>query len=260
MQLHKPRVRGILASCLVLSLGGISYGWSGSFGGTIDAKAIVEYVDQILRGESSMARVEMAVKTRRWERAMTLEILSEGNERALVKVLAPKKEEGTATLKVESDIWNYLPKIDRTIRVPTSMMMASWMGSHFTNDDIVKESRLVRDYEIDLSFDGARDGLSVYEITLIPRPAAPVVWGKILIRVRKEDRMPLWSKYYAEDGSLKRTMFFSDFQTMDGRLVPSVLRMEPADKTGEFTEVRYHQLDFDVPIPKGTFTLASLRK
>jgi outer membrane lipoprotein-sorting protein len=191
---------------------------------------------------------------------LTLAIWSEGAEKVLVKVLAPKKEAGTATLKDGSDIWNYLPKIDRTIRIPTSMMMSSWMGSHFTNDDLVKESRLTRDYDIRISFEGMRDAREVYEFSLQPLPNAPVVWGKIVMEVRKQDLMPVWSKYYAEDGQLKRTMIFSNYQVMGGRLVPSIMRMTPADKPLEHTEIRYTQLQFDVPLSKETFSLAALRR
>jgi hypothetical protein len=175
-------------------------------------------------------------------------------------VLQPKKEAGTTTLKVGSDMWNYLPKIDRTIRVPTSMMMGSWMGSHFTNDDLVKESRLIRDYEIEIVYEGDREGIEVYEFQLTPHPEAPVVWGKMLYQVRKGDLMPTWAEYYGEDGELKRTMTFSDYREMSGRLVPTRSRMVPQDKPEEYTEMIYHELHFDIPIPKGTFSLSSLRR
>ena len=226
----------------------------------IDARKIIDRIDRILRGNSSIGTMEMSVVTSRWRRDMTLSIWSEGTEKVLVKVLAPKKEAGTATLKVGSDIWNYLPKIDRTIRIPTSMMMASWMGSHFTNDDLVKESRLVRDYDTKLSFEGVRDNQEVYEFTLIPLPQAPVVWGRIVMEVRKRDLMPLRARYYAEDGRLKRTLAFSQFREMGGRLVPTIMHMTPEDKPGEYTEIRYIELTFDVPLPPDTFSLAALRK
>ena len=226
----------------------------------IDARTIIDRIDGILRGNSSIGTMEMSVVTSHWRRDMTLAIWSEGTNKVLVKVLAPKKEAGTATLKVGSDIWNYLPKIDRTIRIPTSMMMASWMGSHFTNDDLVKESRLVRDYDIKLSFEGSRGGEEVYEFTLTPFPKAPVVWGRIVMEARKKDLMPLWSKYYAEDGRLKRTLAFSQFRKMGGRLVPSVMHMTPEDKPGEYTEIRYSELKFDIPLPPDAFSLAALRK
>jgi outer membrane lipoprotein-sorting protein len=225
-----------------------------------DARDLVDRVDRMLRGDSSTGTVEMSVVTQRWQRDMTLSIISEGTDKVLVKVLEPRREEGTATLKVGSDIWNYLPKIDRTIRVPSSMMMASWMGSHFTNDDLVKESRLIHDYEVRTSFEGVRDGVDVYEFTLTPLPDAPVVWGKIVMEVRKNDLMPTWSRYYGEDGKLRRTMEFSEHQRMGGRMVPARVRMVPVDKPGEYTEMRYRDLEFDIPIPSGTFSLAALRR
>ncbi len=221
---------------------------------------IVDYVDRMQRGDSSRGAIQMAVKTRRWERQMTLEIWSEGTEKALIRVVTPKKEEGLSTLKVNSDMWNYLPKIDRTIRVPTSMMRGSWMGSHFTNDDLVKESRLVRDYDIEISYEGRREDMLVWEFTLTPHPDASVVWGKIRYQVRKQDLMPTWAAYYGEDGELRRTMTFSDYREVGGRLIPAKSRMIPEDEPEEYTEVTYLELEFDVSIPRGTFSLASLRR
>ncbi len=221
---------------------------------------IIDKVDQMLRGDSSQGRVEMSVVTRRWERNIMMEIWSEGTEKALIIVLQPKRDAGTTTLKVGSDMWNYLPKIDRTIRVPTSMMMGSWMGSHFTNDDLVKESRLIRDYEIEIAYEGDREGVEVYEFLLTPHPDAPVVWGKMLYQVRKQDLMPTWAEYYGEDGELKRTMTFSEYREMGGRLVPTKSRMVPQDKPEEYTEMIYHELRFDISIPQGTFSLSSLRR
>jgi outer membrane lipoprotein-sorting protein len=202
----------------------------------------------------------MSISTERWQRTKTLEIWSEGTEKALIRIQQPQKEAGMATLKVGSDIWHYLPKVARTIRIPSSMMMASWMGSHFSNDDLVKESRLIQDYDIELSFEGERDGVEVWEFELHPRPEAPVVWGRIDYRVRCDDLMPIWAKYYGEDGELKRTIVFSDFRQMGGRLVPARMKMTPADKPEEFTEIVYSELEFDLQLPDDTFSLSSLRR
>jgi hypothetical protein len=202
----------------------------------------------------------MAVVTRRWTRTLTLRAWSEGTERALIKVRAPAKEAGVATLKAGDEIWNYLPKVDRTIRVPTSMMMASWMGSHFTNDDLVKESRLIRDYDIAMGFDGVRDGTRVWEFVLTPRPEAAVVWGKVVMEVRQADLMPTWARYYGDDGALRRTLTFADYRVMGGRLVPTTMRVVPADKPDESTVVRYTSLRFDIRLPADTFTLGALRR
>lgn len=226
----------------------------------VDARAIVDRVDRLLRGNSSEGEMTMSVVTRRWTRTLTMQVWSEGTDKALIKVTAPPKEAGTVTLKTGDEIWNYLPKIDRTIRVPTSMMMASWMGSHFTNDDLVKDSRLVRDYDIAIDFSGQRDGADVWEFTLTPRPEAAVVWGRIVLQVRQGDFMPTWARYYGEDGGQRRTMRFSDYRMMGGRLVPATTTVVPADKPDESTVITYRRLAFDVRLPPDTFTLGALRR
>jgi outer membrane lipoprotein-sorting protein len=225
-----------------------------------DARAIVDRVDRLLRGESSEGEMTMSVVTRRWTRTLAMMVWSEGTEKALIKVTAPAKEAGTATLKTGDDMWNYLPKIDRTVRVPTSMMMASWMGSHFTNDDLVKESRLVRDYDIAMEFSGSRDAVDVWEFVLTPRPEAAVVWGKIVLQVRQKDLMPTWARYYGDDGAHKRTLTFSHYRVMGGRLVPTTMAVTPTDKPDESTVITYRRLAFDVRLPPDTFSLAALRR
>jgi len=251
-------MRGFMTGCL------IGFLWAAPCQGQsqeqISAKDIIDRVDRLLRGDSSHGIATMSIVTKRWKRAKTLEMWSEGTDKFLIRILKPKKEEGVATLKVGSDIWNYLPKIDRTIRVPTSMMMASWMGSHFSNDDLVKESRLVHDYDIRITFIGDRDGVKVYDFELIPLPDAPVVWGRIEYRVRVDDLMPLWARYFGEDGKLKRTMNFTDFETHSGRLVPMRMVLRPEDKPGEYTEIFYESIEFDIKLPENTFSLASLRR
>ena len=220
---------------------------------------IIDDVDRLLRGASSSARVEMEIETEHWSRALELQVWSLGTEYSLIRVDSPAREAGTATLKVEEEVWNYLPRVDRTIKVPPSMMVGSWMGSHFTNDDLVRESRLIEDYDIVISFEGSRDGGDdVWEFTLTPKPEAPVIWGRIEQQIRKEDRMPLWARYYDEDGTLVRTMTFSDFKQLGGRLVPAVMTVVPSDME-ERTVVRYHELAFDVDIGEDFFSLRNLR-
>jgi outer membrane lipoprotein-sorting protein len=222
-------------------------------------REIIDRIDRLLRGESSHGTAVMEVVTENWERRLTMEIWSLGTEYALVRIVSPAKEAGTATLKAGDDIWNYLPKVDRTIKIPASMMMGSWMGSHFTNDDLVKDSRLVDDYEIEIAFEGERDGVEVWDFVLTPKPEAPVVWGRIEYRVRKQDLMPVWAKYFDDEGNLARTLTFEDFRTVSGRTVPMVLNMRPADKPNERTTVRYTSLDFDVPLEPSFFSLQNLK-
>lgn len=223
-------------------------------------REIIDRVDRVLRGASSRGVATMRVVTRHWERSLTMEVWSLGADYSLVRVLSPAKEAGTGTLKASRDIWNYLPKVDRTIKIPASMMMGSWMGSHFTNDDLVKESRLVEDYEIETSFEGARENVRVWEFTLTPRPEAAVVWGKIEYRVRQRDFMPLQALYFDEEGELVRTLTFSDFRRMGDRLVPVHMEMQPQDKPGERTSVSYDELQFDLDIDKSFFSLRTLRR
>jgi outer membrane lipoprotein-sorting protein len=223
------------------------------------AQEIIDHVDRIMRGESSYGTATMEVVTENWERQMSMEVWSLGTEYSLIRITAPKKEQGTATLKAGDEIWNYLPRVDRTIKIPASMMMGAWMGSHFTNDDLVKESRLIEDYDIAISFDGARDGVTVWELALTPKPEAAVVWGRIEYQVRQDDWMPTWARYYDEDDHLVRTMTFTDFRVLGGRLVPAVMDVRPEDKPGERTTVRYESLEFDIGIDESFFSLRALR-
>ena len=227
----------------------------------VDATAIIDRVDRLLRGDSSRGVATMEVVTEHWERRMTMEIWSLGTDYSLVRLRAPQKEAGTATLKAEDDIWNYLPKVDRTIKVPASMMGGAWMGSHFTNDDLVKESRLIDEYDIEIAFDGDDpDGVAVWEFRLTPKPEAAVVWGFIEYRIRQRDDMPLWTKFYDEDGDLARTMEHGEYAEFGGRVVPGVMDMYPADKPGERTTIRYEELEFDIDVEPSFFSLRTLQR
>ncbi len=236
---------------------------SPAFAGSDDqqrAREIVDRVDRMMRGDSSQGTITMQIVTENWQRSLTMQVWSQGTENTLVRIEKPKKEAGTATLKVDNNIWNYLPKVGRTIKIPTSMMMASWMGSHFTNDDLVKESRLIRDYSLEMAFEGDRYGTAVYEFLLTPRSGAPVVWGKIELEVRQDDLMPTWQRYYDEEGTLMRELRFSSYTTMGGHLVPARMVMQPQDKPNEQTVIIYNDLVFDIPISADTFSLRNLER
>ena len=224
-----------------------------------NAREIIDRVDRLMRGESSIARFTMDIRTENWDRSLTLRAWSLGTEYALIRVETPQREAGTATLRANQEVWNYLPRVDRTLKLPSSMMAGSWMGSHFSNDDLVKESRLIDDYEIEIEFDGTRDGVDVWEFLLVPLPEAPVVWGKIRYQVTKENLLPTWTRYYDESDELIRTMTFSENRMMGSRLVPTVMTIQPADKPGESTVIRYHELDFDVDLDEDYFSLRNLR-
>ncbi len=223
------------------------------------AAEIVDRVDQLLRGQSSEASVRMEVVTEHWSRSIDMHLWSLGTDYSLIRIDAPPKDAGTATLKAQTELWNYLPRVDRTIKLPASLMGASWMGSHFTNDDLVKESRIIDDYDIEITFDGERDGNEVWEFTLTPKPETAVVWGKIVEQVRKRDMMPEWVRYYDDLGEVSRSMVFSEFQVMGGRMVPARMVVTPADKPTESTTIIYRTITFDIGLEPSFFSLRNLR-
>jgi len=221
----------------------------------LSAKQVLDKLDDLWRGKSSTAEMTMEVKTRHWHRTMVMNMWSKGTDYSMVRVVKPLKERGTATLKVKEEIYNYLPKTDRTIKLTAAMMMGSWMGSHFTNDDLVKESRMADDYTYKMTINKDK----TINLVLIPKEEAAVVWGKIEILVR-EDYQPIKFVYYDEDGEISRTMTFDKYEKVGNKLVPLVMKMTPADKQGEYTLVSYKNLKFDIKIKNGFFSLNQLRR
>ena len=228
--------------------------------GQTDPRDIIERVQKVMRGNSSRALATMEVVTEHWERRITIEMWSLGTDYSLVRVRAPAKEAGTATLMADDNIWNYLPKVDRSIKIPSSMMGGSWMGSHMTNDDLIAATQLVDASDIEIMFEGERQGVAVWELRLTAKPEVAVVWGYIEYQVRRDDYMPLWAKYYDEDGELYRTMEFSRFSELGGRLVPTVTEIRPADKPGERTMFRHEELEFDIDIDASFFSFRNLQR
>ncbi len=224
------------------------------------ARSILDRVDDLYRGESSRGRMTMEIVTEHWTRTLELDFWAKGKDRSLIRILAPRKEKGTATLRVGTDIWNFLPKVNRVIKLPSSMMSASWMGSHFTNDDLVKESRFTGDYTFEITFEGRRDGREVVDITCVPKPEAAVVWGKVEVTVRGVDFLPLQSVYFDEDMHPARTMTFDDIKELGGRMLPSRLTVHPEDKPDERTVVTYQAIDFTVDLADSFFSLRTLRR
>ncbi len=246
-----PALAGLVAAAVALPVASLT--------AQETAREIVDRVDKLLRGASSEGTMEMEVVTEHWSRSIEMRMWSLGTEYALIRILSPQKEAGTATLKADNDIWNYLPRVDRTIKLPPSLMSASWMGSHYTNDDLVKESELIEDYDIAIGFEGSRDGVEVWEFVLTPKPDAAVIWGRIEEQIRKDDFMPVWARYYDDRGNVSRTMTFGDFRVMGGRLVPTRIDIVPADKPGERTTIFYRDIEFDVDLDASFFSLRQLR-
>lgn len=224
-----------------------------------EAVAILRAVDDLWRAGSSSGTLRMEVKTAHYTRTLVMDVWSKGKEKSLVRIVSPLKEKDTASLKDGRAMYTYLPATDRTIRLTSAMMMASWMGSHLTNDDLVKESRLSDDYSPAITFRGERRGQRIIEFTLTPHPEAAVVWGKIVMEVTEQDHLPIIGFYYDEDGKQARAIHFTEIRKMGGRMLPTVLRVIPVDKPGEHTELVYQTLRFDLDLPDSLFSLLSLR-
>lgn len=227
---------------------------------SLTAQEILDRVDDLYRGTSSHGKMTMVVVTEHWKRTLSLDFWSKGKDKSLIRIVAPLKEKGTSTLKSGNEIWNYLPKVNRVIKLPSSMMSASWMGSHFTNDDLVKESRFTQDYTFKISYEGKREGQEIVELVCTPKPEAPVVWGKVEVVVRRSDYLPTTVRYYDEGLHLARTMVFSDFKTLSGRSLPTLMTLTPADKPHERTEVSYQEITFDVALSDDFFSLRNLQE
>ena len=221
---------------------------------------LIRHIDDLWRGETSQATMSMAVKTQRYERSMTLESWSSGKKASLVVIREPVKDRGVATLKVDDNIWNYLPKVNQVIKIPASMMGSSWMGSHFTHDDLVKQNRLAEDYEFVQTFSGERDGAPVVEITCTPKADAAVVWGRVVVIVSRDDWLPRSIAYFDEDLRPVRTLAFDDYRPCGDLSIPRVARMVPVDPALERTEIRYEDLSFNVVLPDDWFSIRELQR
>lgn len=246
-----------MAMCLGLTLLSLSHT---SHAADERAQEVADRVARLFSSKSSIATVKMQISNDNGQRNLSMRIWSLGTDNVLVRIDGPQAEAGAAVLKVGSDIWYYLPKVKRTVKVPPSMTMTAWMGSDFTLDDLVKESLAARDYSITSFFEGERGGTAVYEYTLTPKPGAALVWGKIIVQLYQVSMMPAWQGYYDEGGKLVRERTFSEYKTMGGRLIPTRLVMRPVDKPGEQTTIVFEDISFDVPISPDTFSLSNLKR
>jgi outer membrane lipoprotein-sorting protein len=222
-----------------------------------DVDALLDRLDDLYRSKSSIARMEISVTSPRSTRTIRLRTWTRGQDEALIIIEAPAREEGTATLRVGPNLWNYLPRIARTIRVPPSMMLGSWMGTDFTNDDLVKESSLRKDFMS--AVDRRSTSPPGWWITLTVRPGVVGRWARIEILVA-DDNLPVQERHFDRKGRLARTMVFDEIKTIGGRRLPVHLILTPTDLEGQRTEMRYLEIQFDPPIPDDTFSLSRLER
>lgn len=225
-----------------------------------EAKDIVKKADEKAKGKSSISSITIQTVRPSWSREMSVKAWTKGNDLSLILVLAPAKEKGVVFLKRKKEVWNWIPSIERNIKMPPSMMSQSWMGTDFTNDDLVKEASILEDYNHSFLKETVVDGRSCYKIQLLPKPKSAVVWGKVIMAIDKKDFMMLHVEYFDEDGSLINTMHCTDIKLLGGRLLPAKMEMVPANKKGNKTVLLYNSLVFDIPLDDSFFTTQNITK
>jgi outer membrane lipoprotein-sorting protein len=222
-----------------------------------DVDKILDKVDELFRSDSSYGNMKMKIETPHWKRTLVMEMWTKGMDYTFVVIKSPRKDKGVSTLKRKNEMWNYFPKINKVIKIPPSMMMGSWMGSDLTNDDLVKESSLRKDYNSKLEDKGKE-----YFITLTPKKNTVSVWGKIELIIEKGSLLPIKQIYYDEKNVAIRNMIFKDVKKLGGKTIPAVMEVIPLteDKKGNKTTMIYEDMTFNIKIDDNTFTRQNLQK
>jgi outer membrane lipoprotein-sorting protein len=226
-----------------------------------DAREIIRKADEKMQGEeTSQSTMTMTIVRPAWQREITFKSWTKGRDYSLALVTAPAKEEGQTFLKRETEMWNWNPTINRLIKLPPSMMSQGWMGSDFSNDDLLKESSIVVDYTHKIIGEEEIDGWDCYKIELIPLEDAAVVWGRIFKWISKEEFLQMKSEYFDEDNYLIKTELAYNIKTMDGRLIPSKFELIPEEEEGHKTVVVMDDIKFNEPIPDSFFSQQNMKR
>jgi outer membrane lipoprotein-sorting protein len=228
-------------------------------GQDLTAREIVAKADKKTRGETSYGIMEMKIVRPGWERSVEMKTWSKGDDYFLIYITSPAKEKGQVFLKRQKEMWNWVPSIERMIKIPPSMMMQSWMGSDFTNDDLVKQSSIVKDYNQTLIKEEMIRERMCYKIQLDPLPDAPVVWGRIISWITKDD-FNIWkTEYYDEDFELVNEEQAYDIKDFGDRSLPSRMEIFPSDKPGNKTVIIIKETTFNQPIDDNFFSQQNMK-
>ncbi|MBZ5858982.1 outer membrane lipoprotein-sorting protein [Flavihumibacter profundi] len=224
------------------------------------ATEIIRKADLKMRGNTSYAWLTIRIIRSSWNREMEARTWSKGTQLAMIRIESPVKDKGTVYLKRQKEVWNWIPTIERNIKLPPSMMSQSWMGTDFTNDDLVREFSILEDYTHKLIGEETIGDRNCYKIQLDPKPQAAVVWGKIIAWIDKKDYLELKAEYYDDNNALINLMTGNDIKTLGGRLLPTRIEITPINKKGQKTIMVYKEVQFDQPIPDNFFTVENMKK
>ena len=226
-----------------------------------DAREVIKKADEKMQGEeTSQSTMTMTIVRPTWQREVTFKSWTKGRDYSLALVTSPAKEAGQTFLKRETEMWNWNQTINRLIKLPPSMMSQGWMGSDFSNDDLLKESSIVVDYTHEIIGEEEIDGWDCYKIELIPLEDAAVVWGKIFKWIAKEEFLQMKTEYYDEDDYLIKTELAYDMKTMGGRLIPSKFELIPEEEEGHKTVVVMDDIKFNEPLPDSFFSQQNMKR
>ncbi|MGC8824779.1 MAG: outer membrane lipoprotein-sorting protein [Bacteroidales bacterium] len=229
------------------------------YGQSPDARDIVKRSYDLMQGESNESYISVEIIRPTWQRTLTVHSWAKGKDFSMAVVVDPPKEKGQAFLKRKNEIWNWQPSIQRMIKLPPSMMSEGWMGSDFSNDDLLKETSIVDDYTHVLLGSETINGIECYKIKLTPKPEAAVVWGSIIKWISKDRYLQLKSEYYDEDNWLIKTEYATDIKEMSGRIIPTRFELIPADKQGHKTIVRLLKVKFNLPLSDSFFSQQQMK-
>lgn len=221
-------------------------------------RSLVESCWNYMRGPASVSEVTMTIHRPDWERSLTIKAWTRGRSDSLFFITAPPRDKGNGTLKKGNQIWTYNPKVNRVIKLPPSMMSQSWMGSDFSNNDLAKSDSILNDYQHAIESTRTQAGKQVYVIKSMPKPAAPVVWGMVKLRIR-QDFILLEETFYDEDLEPVKTMTTRKIKPLGGKLFPAVWKMHKVERPGEYTLLEYRSLEFKESLPARLFTRSALK-
>ncbi len=225
-----------------------------------DAKEIVQKADELMRAKSSYSEIIMTIEKPDWSRSMAMKIWALEPDYALIYIISPARDKGSVTLKRKNEVWNWLPSAQRVIKIPPSMMLQSWMGSDFTNDDLVRQSSIVENYNHKLIGEEKINGYQCYKIEMIPKPEAGVVWEKILTSISKDKFLQVKADYYDEDGYLVKSFVGSKEKKMGGRDILTYWEMIPKDKPGNKTVMEYSTIQFNFDVGISFFSEQNMKR
>jgi len=227
-------------------------------GDDCDARALVRDAIEHWRGLSSYTEMTMVIHRPDWERSMTMRAWTKGQEQSLVRVIEPRKDRGNGTLIDDNNMWTFSPKVNRVIKVPSSMMGQSWMGSDFSNKDIARADDIIDQYEHSVLSRETLNDIVVYEIESVPHEDAAVVWGREVLKIR-EDHVVLEHAFYDQDGELVKKLESLEIADMGGRTIAKRQRMTKAEQSGEWTEIGVNEVEYEIELKDSLFTLSNLR-